>query len=318
MNGLSSGLIASQGEMLRNRRTGPFNKESTPPASNRLTRNFLMRPAIVKREVETRFFFRYQVPSNADLNVWGAGSTHRSAPTANGGIGEWGSSAGIDIPQGQALDAIEIITRKKPIHPDFIAATGDHMDYRRHKIITMRTGHGLNILGHISSTRNTYANLSPTTAKRLTTLYYLRMRPRLAAPSSRYIYTAPVMTLAVGSTEEEATYRIWTCGFVIPGWYRRQSTDMHPRSSLTTSQQYQLQAWAKSGDVTTDSLRKRTSYGDMRHPTNYRFRYFEYLPPGMVGMEYYFGDLTSGKRQALYSIDLSDIIENQRLAFSYL
>ena len=270
----------------------------------------------MKREVETRFFLRYQDPSQADLPVWGANSTHRSAPTLEGGIGEWGSTAGIDIPIGQALDAIEIITRNKPIHPDFVAATGDHMDYRRHRNIIRRPGYGLDIVKSIGSPKNTYGNLSPTSARSLTSSYYLRMRPRQATSSNLYQYITPVMTLALGSTEAEATYRIWTCLWVIPGYRRNRSTDISPTVS-DSSQRHQLQAWSKSGDVTTDSLRNRTSYGDVRS-TNYARRYYNYLPPGMIGMEYYFRERSSSLRNELISIDLSDIIENHRLAFSYM
>lgn len=304
MQGIQAGLIAAEGER---KRRGRF-RDRNPGLITRPT----LRPIAPASTFTVTVFTRKQ-SRHQGFNMMT--SNHRSTshePGANltATVTNYGEAGKLVIPAGTMIDCIEIkVKAGMPIHPDFILATGDEKDMRRHKSLNYyksgsRSYHTEMARWYYPTTTDAADITNATSGSRFANSWYLTKRW-----GNRYARTQPVCTLVKGSSVFDGqTYRIWDAYMGLTGWRWQGATDFW--YSGRVGNRSQLWYWADD-QYETDFLRQRTLAADIRGSLYSQSYWYQYSHPRMVGNHY----LTTAYNNAsprIVNFDLSPIEANKR------
>ena len=304
MQGIQAGLIAAEGER---KRRGRF-RDRNPGLITRPTLRPIAPASNFTVTVFTRKQSRHQgfnmMPSNH------SSTSHEPGANLTATVTNYGEAGKLVIPAGTMIDCIEIkVKAGMPIHPDFIFATGDEKDMRRHKTLNYyksgsRSYHTEMARWYYPTTTDAADITNATSGSRFANSWYLTKRW-----GNRYARTQPVCTLVKGSSVFDGqTYRIWDAYMGLTGWRWQGATDFW--YSGRVGNRSQLWYWADD-QYETDFLRQRTLAADIRGSLYSQSYWYQYSHPRMVGNHY----LTTAYNNAsprIVNFDLSPIEANKR------
>jgi len=237
-------------------------------------------------------------------------TSHEPGANLTATVTNYGEAGKLVVPAGTMIDCIEIkVKAGMPIHPDFIRATGDEKDMRRHKSLNYykrgsRSYHTEMARWYYPTTTDAADITNATSGNRFSNSWTLTKRW-----GGQYAITQPVCTLVKGSSVFDGqTYRIWDAYRGLTGWYNQGANDFY--YSGRVGNRSQLWYWADD-QYETDFLRQRTLAADVRGSLYTQSYWYQYFHPRMVGNHFLTTAYNSGLPR-IVNFDLSPIEAGKR------
>lgn len=312
MHGLQIGIIAAEGER---RRRGRFRDRN---------------PGIIAQPVEapvkaiTGKVYLRQAESRYARVVRGSTLGYYPRGTLDFEASEYGSSTVCRIPSNMCVDGIEFTTKNCPILPWF-----KYVDYPSRKAIQLGSKNDLRRHTGIGKYSTSWGHpqiirFAPThqigpadfdRARRVGLPFSYTFYKRMRHPYNRsYMYMSLILTLVEGSTEQEATYRLWDRALCIPRFFAQGPNDVWPRGRLETL----LKTWADS-TKNMDYLRRRTMQYGVRRSSHSSIGYSSYSSSQAIGyyLKWPSHSFYSPGGNAIMSIDMHDALPNHHICIGY-